>query len=175
MNPSLDLRNATAQIGRTFTAADYQPGIAEVVVIGDGLWTRRFGRSESVIGRQVRLDNDLFTIIGVMPAAFHHPSRGIAGEAEIWGPSGYRSTPFRTPTRGIHTLAGALVRLADHVPLATAQASLDRLSADLMRDNQDAYPERLGWRLRLVPLQDDLVGGLRPALAVLMAPSGSCS
>ena len=157
-----------AQMGRTFGASDYDPGIAVVAVISDGLWTRRFGRSESVIGRRVRLDNDLFTIIGVMPPTFHHPGRGIAGEAEIWAPSGYRSTPFRAPTRGINILAGALVRLADGVPIATAQASLDRLAADSVRDNKDAYPERLGWRLRAVPLQDDLVGGLRPALTVLM-------
>jgi predicted permease len=156
------------QIGRTFDASDYHPGISEVAVISDGLWTRRFGRSDSVIGRKIRLDNDLFTIIGVMPPTFHHPGRGIAGEAEIWAPSGYRSTPFRTPTRGINTLAGALVRLRGDVPLATAQANVDRLAADLLRDNQDAYPGRLGWRLRLVPLQDDLVGGLRPALTVVM-------
>ena len=84
----------TAQIGRTFDESDYQPGIAEVAVISDGLWTRRFGRSDSAIGRKIRLDNDLFTIIGVTPPDFHHPGRGIAGDAEIWAPSGYRSTPF---------------------------------------------------------------------------------
>ena len=158
----------TAQAGRTFDESDYQPGIAEVAVISDGLWTRRFGRSESAIGRKIRLDNDLFTIVGVAPPGFHHPGRGIAGDAEIWAPSGYRSTPFRTPTRAINTLAGALVRVAGDVPVATVQASLDRLSADTVRDNPDAYPGRLGWRLRLIPLQDDLVAGLRPALTVLM-------
>jgi len=166
------LLGVDAQIGRVFTPADYQPGIAEVAVISDGLWTRRFGRSNDVLGKKVRLDNDLFTIVGVMPSSFHHPSRGIAGEAEVWVPSGYKATPFRTPTRGINTLAGAIARLRADVPVATAQASLDRLTADLVRDNRDAYPERLGWRLRIVPLQEDLVGGLRAALTVLMGAVG---
>src|SRR5205085_7499561 len=71
---------ADAAVGRTFQPDDYQPGITEIVVISDGLWKRRFGGDPGVIGKKIRLDNDLFTIVGVMPQGFHHPGRGIQGE-----------------------------------------------------------------------------------------------
>src|SRR5690348_14723417 len=58
---------ADAALGRTFQADDYQPGITEIVVISDGLWRRRFGADPNILGKKIRLDNDLFTIVGVMP------------------------------------------------------------------------------------------------------------
>lgn len=157
-----------AQVGRVFAPADYQPGIAEVAVISDALWTRRFGRDPAVLGRKVRLDNDLFEIVGVMPRGFHQPSRGLAGETELWAPSGYRATPFPEPTRGVNRLAGAIARLSDRLSVPAVQAALDRLSADLVREYPDAYPAALGLRLRVLPLKDDMVGSLRPALTLFM-------
>ena len=163
-----ELLGVPAQVGRVFEAGDYQPGIAEVAVISDGLWTRRFGRDPSVLGRKVRLDNDLFTIVGVMPRGFHQPSRGLAGDAELWAPSGYRATPFQPPVRAVNFLAGVLARLQDGRSVSAVQGELDRMSADLVRAYPDAYPAALGWRLRLVPLKDDIIGSLRPALTLLM-------
>ena len=89
-----------AQIGRTFDASDYHPGIAKWPSSATGCGRAASAAANRRLADKIRLDNDLFTIIGVMPPTFHHPGRGIAGEAEIWAPSGYRSTPFRTPTRG---------------------------------------------------------------------------
>lgn len=163
-----DLLGVSAQTGRVFQAGDYQPGIAEVAVISDGLWNRRFGRDPSVLGRKVRLDNDLFTIVGVMPRGFHQPSRGLSGDAELWAPAGYRATPFGPPVRAVNFLAGAVGRLRDGLSVSAVQTELDRLSADLVRAYPDAYPAALGWRLRAVPLKDDVVGTLRPALTLLM-------
>ncbi len=163
-----ELLGVSAQVGRVFEAGDYQPGIAEVAVISDGLWRRRFGRDPSVVGRKVRLDNDLFTIVGVVPRGFRQPSRGLAGDAELWAPSGYRATPFQPPARAVNFLAGALARLQDGRSVSGVQGELDRMSADLVRAYPDAYPAALGWRLRLVPLKDDIVGSLRPALTLLM-------
>ncbi len=161
-----------AQLGRLFEPEDYHPGIAERAVISDSLWTRRFGRDPAVLGRQIRLDNDLFTIVGVTRPGFHHPSRGIAGDAEIWAPAGYRATPFREPVRSINFLAGAFARLHDGISVSAAQAELDRISANLNRAYPDAYPAALGWRLRAIPLKDDLVGTMRPALTLLMGAVG---
>ncbi len=167
-----EILGVDAQLGRLFDPEDYQPGIAERAVISDSLWRRRFGRDPNVLGRQIRLDNDLFTIVGVTRPGFHHPSRGIAGDAEIWAPAGYRATPFREPVRSINFLAGAFARLHDGISISALQAELDGISANLNRTYPDAYPAALGWHLRAIPLKDDLVGSMRPALTLLMGAVG---
>jgi hypothetical protein len=159
---------ANAQLGRIFTADDYHPGIAERAVISDSLWTRRFGRDSAVLGTKIRLDNDLYEIIGVMPASFEHPGRGIAGRTEIWAPSGYRATPFRDPIRGVYPLTGALARLAPGVSVEQAQIQIDQYGRNVARDYPKDYPPTLGWRGRVIPLQQDLVGDTGSALAILM-------
>src|ERR1043165_6856092 len=116
---------ADAALGRTFQPDDYQPGITEIVVISDGLWKRRFGGDTNILGKKLRLDNDLFTIVGVMPQGFHHPGRGLQGEAEIWAPTGYAATPFQPPARGFYILSGVLARLKPGVSLEAAQARIN--------------------------------------------------
>ena len=56
-----------AQLGRVFGASDAEPGITEVAVISDALWQRRFGGDPNVLGRRIRIDNDMYSIIGVAP------------------------------------------------------------------------------------------------------------
>ncbi|HJQ25199.1 MAG TPA: ABC transporter permease [Blastocatellia bacterium] len=160
---------ADAAIGRTFQPDDYQPGITEIVVISDGLWKRRFGSDPGILGKKLRLDNDLFTIVGVMPQGFHHPGRGIQGEAEIWAPTGYAATPFQKPARGFYILSGVLGRLKPGVSVEAAQARLDVVAEDLRREFPNDFPESRGWVPRIIPLQDDLVGNVRPALLILLA------
>src|ERR687884_1667850 len=62
VSPSyFSILGADAALGRTFQPDDYQPGITEIVVISDGLWKRRFGSDPNILGKKIRLDNDLFT------------------------------------------------------------------------------------------------------------------
>lgn len=163
-----DLLGARPQIGRLFTPGDYHPGIAEVAVISDSLWTRRFGRHPDVIGRKIRMDNDLYVIVGVTQPDFEHPGRGIEGRTEMWSPAGYRASPFRAPVRGSYPLTGALARLAPGVSLAQAQSQLDSYAREIAVSLPADYPPTLGWRARAIPLHDDLLGDTTPALAVLM-------
>jgi putative ABC transport system permease protein len=156
-----------AQLGRVFTAGDYQPGIAERAVISDSLWVRRFGRDPNVLGRKIRIDNDMYEIIGVTPPGFEHPGRHIEGRTDLWAPSGYRASPFGQPVRGSYQLTGALARLAPGVSVRDAQAQLDLYARDVARAFPADYPASLGWHARVIPLRDDLVGETRPALAVL--------
>ncbi|HKP13385.1 MAG TPA: ABC transporter permease, partial [Blastocatellia bacterium] len=67
---------ARPERGRLFIAEDEQAGHPAIVVISHGLWQRRFGGDPDILGKKIRLDNDLFTIVGVMPQGFHHPGRG---------------------------------------------------------------------------------------------------
>ena len=163
---------ANARIGRVFGPSDYQPGISEVTVITDGLWKRRFGQDPNIIGRKVRLDDDAYTIIGVLPPGFRHPGRGLQREAELWMPAGYRAKPFGNPQRGPFVLAGALARLQPGVTVSMAQARLDQLAAAAKQQFPDAYPRDAGWRPRLLPLQDHLAGSARQPLLLLFGAVG---
>jgi putative ABC transport system permease protein len=170
VSPSyFSILGADAALGRTFQTDDYQPGITEIVVISDGLWRRRFGADPNILGKKIRLDNDLFTIVGVMPQGFHHPGRGLQGEAEMWAPTGFAATPFQPPARGFYILSGVLARLQPGVSLEAAQARLNVVAEDLRGEFPNDFPENRGWAPRIVPLQDDLVGNVRPALLILLA------
>jgi len=163
----------TASLGRVFGMSDAQPGITEVAVISDALWRRRFGADPRVLGRRIRIDNDLYSIIGVAPPSFRHPGRTVQTDVEVWAPAGWHASPFPTqPIRRAYLLQGALGRLKPGVSVASAQARIDALSDDLRRQYATDYPSAVGWAIRLVPLHDDLVGDVRPALLTLFAAVG---
>jgi putative ABC transport system permease protein len=79
-----DLLGVRAALGRTFTPQDEVPGIALAAVISDGLWRRGFGSDRQVLGRTLRIDEDVYEIVGVMPASFHHPSLTLETDVEVW-------------------------------------------------------------------------------------------
>ncbi len=167
-----DILGVKAQVGRLFEKKDYDPGIADFVVLSDGFWRRRFGGDPNVIGKPLRIDDDLCTIVGVLPPGFRHPGRVIETDVEVWAPSGWLGPPFQGPNRRAYFLQGALARLKPGVTPAAAQARLDAVAAELRREFPGDYPENDGWTPRLYALQDDLVGAVRPALVVLLAAVG---
>src|SRR5437867_3917856 len=87
------------QLGRFFGPEANHPGIAEVVVISDALWKRRFGGAPDAIGRKLRIDADWYTVVGVTSPEFRHPGRSLRTDIEMWAPSGYRARPFPEPPR----------------------------------------------------------------------------
>jgi predicted permease len=158
-----------AQRGRVFTARDYRAGIAEVAVISDGLWHRLFGADPAIVGKTMRLDNDLYVILGVAPAGFRHPGRGIVREPDVWCPSGWVASPFRPDApRFARNLQGALARIRPGLTVAQAQARLATMGVTLTKEFPDAYPSTTGWTPRVIPLQEDLVGSSRQVLWLLM-------
>ena len=143
------LLGVEAQLGRTFQQEDYQPGIAEVAVISDGLWRRRYGGGTDVIGKKFRLDEDLYVIVGVAPESFRHPGRTLQTEVEVWVPAGWVGAPFNNPPRGAYFLAGAIGRLKPGVTLAAAQARIDELANELRQQYPTTTPRGF-WTPRLV-------------------------
>ena len=118
-----------AQVGRVFDASDAQPGIAEVAVISDALWRRRFGGDPNVLGKRIRIDNDMYSIIGVAPASFRHPGRGTETDVEVWAPAGWLASPFSPqPIRRAYLLQGGLGRLKAGLSVAAAQQRVDALA-----------------------------------------------
>ena len=163
-----DLLGASAALGRTFTMRDEIPGIATVAVISDGLWRRGFGGEPGVLGRKLRIDEDVYEIIGVMPASFRHPSVTLETDVEVWAPSGWRDAPFSKPARSARFMPSAIGRVTRGMSVEEARARLEGLSRELTQANPDDYPARLGWIPRMHPLAADLVSGVRPALLMLM-------
>ena len=163
------LGNAAPALGRTFSARDEIPGIATVAVISDGLWRRGFGADPNVLGRKLRIDEDVYEIIGVMPPSFRHPAQTLETDVDVWAPSGWRDAPFAKPSYSARFMPSAIGRLKRGLTLDGARARIENLSQAMMREHPDQYPARLGWTPRLHPLAADLVSTVRPALLVLMA------
>jgi putative ABC transport system permease protein len=159
-------------LGRLFGAEDDHPGIAEVAVISDALWTRRFGGAPDVLGRTLRIDDDSYAIVGVLPPGFRHPGRSLRGDVELWAPAGYRSDPFPSPSRGAYFLSGGIARLKPGLSVAEAQHRLNAFGQKLRGEFPADYPVKASWTPRLVPLQEDLVGNVRPALFVMLVAVG---
>jgi predicted permease len=159
---------ATPELGRLFGHQDSALGFAPAVVISDALWRRSYGADPGVLGRSLRLDNDLYTIVGILSPGFRHPGP-TSPAVEVWITSGFSGDPFPAPARGLRILPGAIGRLKPGLTLAEAQVRLDALTASLRRDFANDYPPQSKWTVEIVPLQQSLVGKVRPMLVVLMA------
>jgi predicted permease len=165
--------SARPELGRVYTANDERPGFIEGTVLSDGFWRRTFGADPSAIGKRIRLDGDLYTIIGVMPPDFRHPGRSLNSEVEVWVAAGFNAPPFPVPAqRARRMIPGAIGRLRSGLSIAQAQARLNSFSAQLSRQYPTDYPALADWGLRLVPLQEDLVGSMRTELFVLFGAVG---
>ena len=163
----------TPQLGRIFTQQDAQPGFTEGVLISDAVWHRMFGADPGVIGKKMRIDNDLYTLIGVLPPGFRHPARTQGSEIEVFTAAGFSADPFPAPpTRALRILPGAMGRLKPSVTLEQAQERLNALSAELGREYPTDYPAPAKWGLRVVAAREDLVGSMRTELFVLFGAVG---
>lgn len=166
------LLGVRAQLGRVYTVEDSQPGFTEGIVISDGFWHRMFGADPTVLGRKIRLDGDLYTILGVLPPGFRHPG-SQAGDMEVFSAAGFAAAPFPVPVqRAIRLLPGTVARLKPGLTVAQAQARLDTFTAQLSREFPSEYPAAANWGVRVVQVQDDLVGKVRTELLVLFGAVG---
>ena len=164
---------ARPELGRIYTANDEQPGFVEGVVLSDGFWRRTFGGDPKALGKQIRVDGDLYTVIGVMPPDFRHPGRSLAGDVDVWTAAGFSGPPWPVPAqRSLRMIPGAMGRLRPGLTIAQAQARLEAFSAQLSVQYPSEYPSPARWGLRLVSVQEDLVGNMRTELLVLFGALG---
>ena len=169
----LALLGVKPELGRWFDPNDQTPGFTLEVLISDGLWKRAFGHDPHILGRSLRLDNDLYRIIGVMPADFHDPRRTAElPHIELWAAAGFAGPPAPPPQRHSRVLLEAIGRLKPGLTIAAAQSRVDALVADLQRQFPDDYPPQSAWRVRLVPLKETVVGNVRQSLMLLLGAVG---
>jgi predicted permease len=162
------------ELGRTFPAADHSPGFIGEVVISDGLWKRMFGSDPAILGRQIRLDTDLYRIVGVMPASFHDPGTSPRERnIEVWAATSFYGQPLSDhPPRSSRNLPTVIARLKAGLTIDAAQSSIDALVASLKKEYSGDYPAQMGWRIRLVPLKESVVGNVRQTLIMLVVAVG---
>ncbi|MGA3226852.1 MAG: ABC transporter permease [Acidobacteriaceae bacterium] len=158
----------TPQIGRLFGPQDFAPGFAFETVISDGLWRRAYGADPNVVGRTLRIDGDPTTIIGVLPRGFRHPGPTTSGDVDVFGAGGFSGDPFPKPMRSTRILVSGIGRLKPGVTLAQAQARLTAMADELRHDFPTDYPPQAQWTIEIQPLQETLVGKVRPMLLVLL-------
>jgi predicted permease len=156
------------QIGRLLGPQDTTLGFAPSVVISDSLWRRDFSADPNVLGRTVRLDNDPYEIVGVLPPGFRHPGTAHAADVEVFLAAGFAADPAPPPGRKVRLMPSAYGRLKAGMTLAQAQARLTAMAMEIRRDFPADYPPQGKWTIEIQPLQESLVGNVRPMLLVLL-------
>lgn len=161
------------ELGHTFDPQDATPGFNLEVVISDGLWKRAFGADPHILGRALRLDNDEYRVIGVMPAGFRDQGRTPEERnTELWAGSGFAADPAPAPVRNSRLSLETIARLKPGLTVAGAQSHLDALIASLKKQYPADYPAEGAWTIRTVPLSESLVGNVRQSLMLLLGAVG---
>jgi predicted permease len=162
-----------AQLGRTFDPKDATPGFNLEAVISDEVWRREFGADPHIVGKALRLDNDVYHVVGVMPRGFR--DLGATSEerkTETWLAAGMAGLPFPPPLRGSRIQSRAVGRLKPGLSIAAAQGHLDALVESLKRQYPAEYPAQAAWTVRLSPLSESVVGSVRQTLILLFGAVG---
>jgi predicted permease len=151
--------------GRGFNSEEDQAGATPVIVLGHGVWRRRFNSDPQLVGRQITIGTTSMTVLGVLPEGFKFPVD--ASRTDFIRPLA-QAIGERTKRRGSYSFR-TLARLKPGVTIAQAEAEMKATGQRL----EQQYPDeglRLG--LSLVPLHEDLVAGIRPSLLVLLGAVG---
>ncbi len=143
--------------GREITADDQGPKAERVLVISHGLWQRRFG-GEEVLGQKVALDDEPYTIVGVMPQRFRFDT------AEAWFPFPFELSEGQRSGRVFLTLG----RLKPDVSIDQANASLEVVARNQEQALAGATPEYADRKISLVPLLEFTIGSVQTALIILL-------
>jgi putative ABC transport system permease protein len=152
-------------LGRIFQDADALPGSPAVALLSEGLWRESFHSDPGILGKPVKLSEKTYTVVGVMPAAFHFPEQaGPDIRTCIWTP--IVPTPHMLKDRGYHFL-NIVALLRTGVPVAQSQQELDAIAAHLPL-TKDGAPSLF----RVSLYQDLLTGPVRPVLYALLGALG---
>jgi putative ABC transport system permease protein len=161
-----EIVRARPAIGRVFRQEEDTPGGKYVVVLSDRFWRAEFGGNPDVIGRTVKLNDEAYTIVGVMPASASVAS-WTAMASDVWVPLAL--TDEQRAVRGGHNLDG-VARVNAGVQVAQAQSEMNAIAAQLGRE----FPrtDGQGWGALVIPMQEVIVGNSRAMLLMLLGAVG---
>src|SRR5689334_3389880 len=147
-------------LGRGFTAEEDQPGAHKVAVLSHELWQTRYGSDPQIINRDIQLDGEKYTVVGVMPAGFQF----FESDVRLWVPLAL--TPEELASRGNHYLK-VVARVKPGVTMAQAQADVSAVTARIAKDHPDMmFDGKVG--ALVMPLREEFTGDVRGSLFVLL-------
>ncbi len=149
--------------GRDFLPEEDRPGGPRVVILSHGLWMRRYGGDAALVGKQISLNNESYTVVGIMPAGFYFPPFWREWAGELWVPGLNLSNPERTAHQYL-----AVARMKPGVSMSQAQAEMDTIARRIVQQ----APDDKGWGVGLVGLREQAVGETRRPLLVLFGAVG---
>lgn len=153
-----DLMGEKPLLGRVFTADEEKPGNNDVAILSETVWRRHFGADPGIVGRTAKMNDRVFTIVGIMRETFKFPDT----TAEVWQPLAFNSEELQDRTDYRLVVVG---RLKNGVTFEGARSEMETISRQL----EQAYPAtNTGWSVFMQPLQENLVGFLRPAMFILL-------
>jgi predicted permease len=145
--------------GRAFLPEEDRPGAAPVAIISYRSWQRLYGGNPDAIGQRLVFSGKTYTVVGIAPAGFR-----LSGEADVFTPLGQNTEPI-TQNRDMHPGIRVVARLRPGLTLAQAQAELALIGRHLA----EQYPKsNAGHGIVAQPLQQEVVGGVRPTLWLLL-------
>jgi putative ABC transport system permease protein len=148
-------------LGRDFQASDDQRGGPKVVIISDALWHRRFGGDAAIIGRQVTLDDNSYTVIGVLPDGFENV---LSPSSDLWAPLQYDMSLGTAWGHHLRTVG----RLRSGVSLEQATREINALGHEVLNEQKpETYDSTV--RFAAVSLQDEVTRAVRPALVAILS------
>jgi putative ABC transport system permease protein len=166
---------AQAERGRGIAADEAEAGHNMVVVLSYGFWQRHFGGETTAVGQRLKLNDQDYTVVGVMPRGFQfpHASLPFAQPAEVWIPLVYPSEQV-AQRQGPYYLS-VLAHLKPGVTLSQARAQMNALGQTFekqYRGYRGPNGEDGGWRITIAPLREEAVGSSRTALLILFGAVG---
>ena len=167
-----DVVGIKPMLGRAFLGDEYEVGKGQVVILGNGLWRRRFGSDPQILNKSVTLDGQPLTVVGVMPPGLYPVRPTTAGhlsfgeeQQHYWIPMSFAAE--WAAVRSAHVL-GVVGRLKHGVTLDQARAEMNTIGARL----EQQYPANKGEGILVNPFMNEMVGDVRPALLILFLAVG---
>jgi len=147
-------------LGRDFLPEEDRPSAGDVVLISDGLWSRRYRRDPHIVGRKLVVRGNPAVVVGVLPAGFRFPDV----KADIW-----ELISLKPDAKRVGRFLAPIARLRPGVRIEQAQADMNLITAQLARE----YPDfNTHWGATVVPMREQFTGELRTPLLVLLGAVG---
>jgi predicted permease len=154
-------------LGRTLVDEDGKPGVAPTAVLSEGLWRNRFNADRDIAGKPITLDQRAYTVVGVMPATFQTPF--FTQAEQVWIPLAQDPlfSAWITRPPQAHWMP-IIARLQPGISLDRAKETMRTISAQFLSES----PAEHGWTAKIEPLQQVIVGDLKPPLLMLLGAVG---
>lgn len=166
--PFLQILGAAPLLGRSFLTEEDTPGGAPTAMISADLWRTHFGGDLRIVGKTIGLTGTPYTIVGVLPAAFHFPSPGL----DVWLTRPQESPAFDARSRVLSPFLSLFARLRPGVTLAQANAEAAVLQRQYARNHPAMLDAKPKSPVLVNPLKEEVVGKVRSELWMLFGAVG---